>query len=159
MTYQPKVVRCRLKTGGKSIEEIRAQYAGQGMTYRDFENIQRANEQFDGLVVLLSLWDWDNYESYHLHNWEPTDDERMMKAIYYSEQVHPYTIYKNDFEKFRLDWKVGKYEPPGVLTFDPADVEEIEVICEEVKRQEATPPSSPPRHSRGKKKRKGGKKK
>ena len=159
MEYKPKVILCRLHMADKSIQQIREECAGQGMTYRDFENIQRANEQFDGLVVLLSLWDWDNYESYHLHNWEPTDDERMMKAIYYSEQVHPYTIYKNDFEKFRLDWKAGNYEPPGVLTFDPADVEEIEVICEEVKRQEAPPPSSPPRHSRGKKKRKGGKKK
>ena len=55
MTYQPKVVRCRLKTGGKSIEELRVQYAGQGLVYRDFENIQRANEHFDGLVILLSL--------------------------------------------------------------------------------------------------------
>ena len=30
------------------------------MTYRDFENIQRSNEEFDGLVVLLSLWAYDN---------------------------------------------------------------------------------------------------
>lgn len=157
MTYQPKVVRCRLKMGGKSIEEIRAQYTGQGMTYRDFENIQRANEQFDGLVLLLSLWDWDNYESYHLHNWEPTDDERMMKGIYYSEQVHPYTIYKNDFERFRLDWKAGNYESPGVLNFAPADVEEIEVICEEVKRQEYAAPSHAPvkpKHKKRKRRRK-----
>ena len=29
------------------------------MTYRDFENIQRSNEEFDGLVVLLSLWAYD----------------------------------------------------------------------------------------------------
>ena len=59
------------------------------MTYRDFENIQRSNEEFDGLVVLLSLWAYDNHASYHLHNWDPADDERMMMAIYYAEQVHP----------------------------------------------------------------------
>ena len=58
------------------------------MTYRDFENIQRSNEEFDGLVVLLSLWAYDNHASYHLHNWDPADDERMMMAIYYAEQVH-----------------------------------------------------------------------
>lgn len=82
MTYQPKVVRCRLKTGGKSIEEIRVQYAGQGLTYRDFENIQRANEQFEGLLILLSLWEYDNGEYYHLYSWDKADDEKMMMGIY-----------------------------------------------------------------------------
>ena len=60
MNYQPKVIRCRLKTGGKSIPQIREECRGQGLTYRDFENIQRSNEEFDGLVVLLSLWAYDN---------------------------------------------------------------------------------------------------
>ena len=69
------------------------------MTYRDFENIQRSNEEFDGLVVLLSLWAYDNHASYHLHNWDPADDERMMMAIYYAEQVHPFPRYKNDIAK------------------------------------------------------------
>ena len=101
MTYQPKVIRCRLHTGGKTIQEIRERYAGQGMTYRDFESIQRANEEFDGLVVLLSLWDYDNHEAYHLHNWNPEDDERMMMAIYHSEQVHPFPRYKNALEQFK----------------------------------------------------------
>lgn len=55
MNYRPKVIRCRLKTGGKSIPQIREECRGQGLTYRDFENIQRSNEEFDGLVVLLSL--------------------------------------------------------------------------------------------------------
>lgn len=84
MNYRPKVVRCRLKTGGKSIPQIREECRGQGLTYRDFENIQRSNEEFDGLVVLLSLWDYDNHASYHLHNWDTADDERMMMAIYYA---------------------------------------------------------------------------
>ena len=74
------------------------------MTYRDFENIQRSNEEFDGLVVLLSLWAYDNHASYHLHNWDPADDERMMMAIYYAEQVHPFPRYKNDIAKFKADW-------------------------------------------------------
>ena len=80
MNYRPKVVRCRLKTGGKSIPQIREECRGQGLTYRDFENIQRSNEEFDGLVVLLSLWDYDNHASYHLHNWDPADDEKMTSS-------------------------------------------------------------------------------
>ena len=111
MNYRPKVVRCRLKTGGKSIPQIREECRGQGLTYRDFENIQRSNEEFDGLVVLLSLWAYDNHASYHLHNWDPADDERMMMAIYYAEQVHPFPRYKNDLVKFKADWAAQAYDP------------------------------------------------
>ena len=117
MTYQPKVIRCRLHTGGKTIQKIRERYAGQGMTYRDFESIQRANEEFDGLVVLLSLWDYDNHEAYHLHNWNPEDDERMMMAIYHSEQVHPFPRYKNALEQFKADWAAGTYDPGATLCY------------------------------------------
>lgn len=124
------------------------------MVYRDFENIQKANEQFDGLVLLLSLWDYDHHESYHLHNWDPADDERMMMAIYYSEQVHPYPRYKNDLEKFKADWAAQTYDPGAILSFAPADVEELEVICEEVIPPEPPRPTPPP-----KKKKKGRKRK
>ena len=121
MNYRPKVVRCRLKTGGKSIPQIREECRGQGLTYRDFENIQRSNEEFDGLVVLLSLWAYDNHASYHLHNWDPADDERMMMAIYYAEQVHPFPRYKNDLAKFKADWAAQAYDPGGAsLTFATA---------------------------------------
>ena len=143
MNYQPKVVRCRLHTGGKTIQEIRERYTGQGMTYRDFEDIQRADEAFDGLVVLLSLWAYDNHDSYHLHNWDQADDERMMMGIYYSEQVHPYPRYKKDLEKFKADWVAGTYDPAGVLCFRPEDVEELEVLCEEIVPPEWTDPPEP----------------
>ena len=139
MTYQPKVIRCRLHTGGKTIQKIRERYAGQGMTYRDFESIQRANEEFDGLVVLLSLWDYDNHEAYHLHNWNPEDDERMMMAIYHSEQVHPFPRYKNALEQFKADWAAGTYDPGATLCFQPEDVEEIEVLCRSRRRPHHRP--------------------
>ena len=113
------------------------------MTYRDFENIQRSNEEFDGLVVLLSLWDYDNHASY---NWDPADDERMMMAIYYAEQVHPFPRYKNDLAKFKADWAAQAYDPGGAsLTFAPADVEELEVLCEEATEPEPPAPPAPKR--------------
>lgn len=117
MIYQPKVIRCRLHTGGKTIQEIREWYAGQGMTYRDFESIQRANEEFDGLVVLLSLWDYDNHEAYHLHNWNPEDDERMMMAIYHSEQVHPFPRYKTTLNSSRRIGPRGPTTPARHYVF------------------------------------------
>ena len=155
MTYQPKVIRCRLKTGGKTIQDRREQYAGQGLTYRDFENIQKANEQFDGLVVRLTLWEYDNGEYYHLYDWSKADDERMMMGIYYAEQTHPFPRYKNDFESFKRVWMIGDYDPGSAFVFRREDVEELEVIKEEEKRQEPTPPTYPIK----KKKKKGRKKK
>ena len=139
MNYQPKVVKGRLKTGGKTIQEIRERCAGQGMTYRDFENIQRANEYFDGLIIRATLWEYDQHSGYHLQDWNAPDDEKMMMALYYSEQVHPFPRYKNELEKFKADWAAEKYDPGAAIVFHPADVEEIEVISEEV-----IPPPEPP---------------
>lgn len=76
MFYRPKVVRCRLKTGGKSIEQIKESHKGQGLVYRDFESLQQMYDAFSGLIVELSLWEYDNHESYHLESWKPEDDEK-----------------------------------------------------------------------------------
>ena len=149
--YRPKIVKCRLKTGGKTIPEIREQYKGQGLTYRDLENVQRANEQFDGALVLLSLWEDDNYESYHLFKWDEADDEKMMMGMYYAEQTNPFPCYIDRQSDFIADWKAGNYELTCVFCFQPCDVEEIEVISEEVKEdekadgkeKEETPPPRP----------------
>lgn len=133
MFYRPKVVRCRLKTGDKSIDQIRESCKGQGLVYRDFENLKKMNDAFSGLVVELSLWEYDNHESYHLDSWKPEDDERVMMGIYYAEQLHPFPRYKNALEKFKQDWEAKKYHYDGAsLVFPPSDVEELETICEEV---------------------------
>ena len=131
MTYKPKIVRCRLKTGGKSITQIQEEYKWQGVTRQDCENIQKSGNEFDGLVVLLSLWSYDNHKNYHLHNWNVKDDKKVMLALFYAEQVRPFTRYKNDFAKFRLEWEAGSYEPVGFLTFAPEEVEELETVSEE----------------------------
>jgi len=133
MFYRPKVVRCRLKTGDKSIDQIRESCKGQGLVYRDFENLKKMNDAFSGLVVELSLWEYDNHESYHLDSWKSEDDERVMMGTYYAEQLHPFPRYKNAFEKFKQDWEAKKYHYDGAsLVFPPSDVEELGTICEEV---------------------------
>lgn len=135
MGYMPKVIKCRLKTGGKTIEEIREKNRGQGLTYRDFENIQRAYEQFNGVVLYLSLWDYDNYESYHVSGWDDEVDEKMMMGVYYAEQTHPFPRYKDKLQEFITDWKAKRYDPGCAMCFDKEDVEELEVIREEVKEE------------------------
>lgn len=135
MGYRPKVIKCRLKTGGKTIEEIREKHKGQGLTYRDFESIQKANEEFDGIVLHLSLWAYDNYESYHIYGWSDEADEKMMMGVYYAEQTHPFPQYKEKLEKFIEDWKAKTYDPGCPMCFDKEEVEELEVVSEEVKEE------------------------
>ena len=118
MEYKPKVVLCRLHMAGKTIQQIREECAGQGMTYRDFENIQRANEYFDGVRCRLSLWEWDNYESYHLDDWDAPDDERIEKLI------------ESALEEAKKAWgtngNLAAYiEPEYVIRMTPAEADEI----------------------------------
>ena len=132
MSLARKMMRCRLHTGGKSIAQIQEKFKGQGLTYRDLENLQKMYEEFDGLEVALALWDWDRRESYHLDSWMTSDDETVMRGVYFAEQIHPFPRYKNNFDGFQDDWKAGKYDFDGAsLTFSPEDVEEIEEILME----------------------------
>lgn len=132
MSLGCKMIRCRLRTGGKSIEQIRERFKGQGLAYRDFENLQKMYEEFDGVEAALSLWDWDGRESYHLNSWLASDDEKVMRAVYFAEQTHPFPQYKDDFDRFCRDWKDHEYDFGGAsLTFSPEDVEEIEEILME----------------------------
>ena len=129
--YKPKVILAHLHTGGKSLEEIQRDCEGQGLTPQDIMNIQKANEQFDGVQLYLSLWDYDNYGVYHLYGWQDDVDEKMMMGIYFMEQVHPFPQYKDNLEGFIKDWKAKEYEPGSTLCFDKAQVEELGVVQEE----------------------------
>ena len=107
-SYKPKVVRARLKTGGKTVQSVREKLTGRGFTVRDFQSIIKAGNYLDGLEVQLSLQNWDNYENWHLWNWKQEDDEKVMLAMYQAEQFHPFAAmrnYKNNFEQFKEDWK------------------------------------------------------
>lgn len=133
--YKPKIVRARLKTGGKTVQSVREKLTGRGFTVRDFQHIIKAGEYFDGLEVSLSLWNWDNHTQWHLWNWQQEDDERVMLAMYQAEQYHPFAAirnYKNNFEQFKEDWKNEEYDPAATYTFDFDEVEVLEVIQEEI---------------------------
>ncbi len=63
MGYQPKIIRGRVKDTGYPI---------------------------DGLGLYFSLWDYDNYESYHLVGWNKEDDEAV--ADYAPERGRSWTL-------------------------------------------------------------------
>ena len=133
--YKPKIVKARLKTGGKTVQSVREKLTGRGFTVRDFQHIIKAGEYFDGLEVSLSLWNWDNHTKWHLWNWQQKDDERVMLAMYQAEQFHPFAAvrnYKNNFEQFKEDWKNEEYDPGATYTFDFDEVEVLEIIQEEI---------------------------
>lgn len=138
MAYRPKIVKCRLHTGGKSIDELRERYKGQGLTYRDLESVKRSMDLFDGITLFLSLWDYDGGVDYHVHSWGDDVDEKMMLATYEAEQTHPFPQYKDRREAFIADWKAGNYDPGCPFVFWPADVEELEIVQEEQKEDSGT---------------------
>lgn len=129
--YLPKVALVRLHTAGKEVKEYQQELKGQGFTYKQFEHMKRADEYWDGLELWVSMWKYDNHESWHLWNWKKSDDRRVMLALYEAEQFHPTPRYKNDFERFKADWEAGTYDPGCVYSFPLAAVEILEIVQEE----------------------------
>lgn len=128
---KPKVVKGKIITGGRTIAQIREENKGQGLTYRDFENMQEAYEQFDGAIAVFRLWAYSNFDSYYLAGWEQEYDEQIMMGMYYAEQTNPLqTKYKNNLELFIADWKANEYDPLCAFALNKGDVEEIEVLQE-----------------------------
>lgn len=103
MGYQPKIIRGKVKGTGYPI---------------------------DGRELLFSMWDYDNYESYHLSGWHEDDDEAVMRTIYQSENEAGLSVY-DTLEDFARAWKVGEYEPEGTFCLAPDNVDVLEVIQEE----------------------------
>lgn len=134
--YRPKVIRGRLHTGGKTVEEIKARYTGQGLTYRGFESLQRAFDLFDGQEINLFKKEGNGETVYYVAAW-PKENMKIMDAVYEAEQTHPDQRYTDDKQKFMLDWLQGKYSAGMAFAFLPEDVEELEVLREEINEPDA----------------------
>ena len=75
--YLPLIVKARLHTGGREYEKIKQELKGQGFTCNQMKSMVREGNYFDGLVLYLSKWNWDNHESWHLYSWDNKDDEKV----------------------------------------------------------------------------------
>lgn len=103
MGYQPKIILGKVKDTGYPI---------------------------DGLELFFSLWDYDNFECYHLSHWRGDADEAVMKTIYQTENESGLYVY-DDMESFTKAWKTGEYEPDGVFCLAPENVDVVVVVQEE----------------------------
>ena len=129
--YLPKVAFVRLNTAGREVKDYREEFKGQGFTSNQFKHMKKADELWDGLELWVSMWDYDNHESWHLWNWKKEDDNRVMLAMYEAEQYNPFCAYEDDFEGFKADWEAGTYDPGCTYTFPLSAVEVLEVVQEE----------------------------
>lgn len=122
--YLPLIVKAKLHTGGRDYEKIKEELKGQGFTCKQMKGMVREGNYFDGIVLYLSKWNWDNHESWHLYNWDDKDDKEVMLGIYEAEQYHPQAPYRyrDNFEKFQKDWTSGEYDPGMTFTFKDSEV-------------------------------------
>lgn len=126
-----KVIKGKIVTGGRTIDEIREANKGQGMTESDFECMQRGFESFNGAVAVFRLWAHDEFESYYLTGWAKKCDEQIMRGMYYFEQCNPFQEeYKNNFDQFEADWKANDYDPMCAFALSERDVEVIQILKE-----------------------------
>lgn len=100
MAYQPKIVKGRVSGTGYPI---------------------------DGHVLYFSLWDYDNYETYHLYGWDDPDDEAVMMTMYEADAIG------TSLRDFADKWKAKQWEPDGAFCLIPDTVEVLAVMQEEVK--------------------------
>ncbi len=124
MSYIPKTVRCKMNFENITDEEIMKNCA-----YRnEIEGVRKFYKKLDGIEIYLSLWEYDNYECYHLSTWKNEADNTMMEAFWIFE--NEFGVY-DDYEEFKKDWKEGEYDSGDSIVFPKSCVEELEVICEE----------------------------
>lgn len=103
MGYQPKIIRGRVKETGYPI---------------------------DGRALIFSLWDYDNYENFHLSGWRDDDDETVMLTIHQSEEKAGLCVY-DTFEDFVKAWRTGEYEAECSFCLAPENIDVLEIIQEE----------------------------
>lgn len=131
MSENYKVIKGKIVTGGRTIEQIREANKGQGMSEEELENILKAYNSFNGAEALFRLWKIDEYESYYLIGCDMDFEEQIMLGMYYAEQCNPFQeTYYNNLELFKSDWQAGVYDPQCAFALSENDIEIIQNITE-----------------------------
>ena len=92
--------------------------------------------KLDGHLYLVTLWDWDNYEDFHLVSFGEHDDEAergMMETLHDADECYA----DMPLEEFEQLWKAGEYEAPGVYTIPLDKVSITKIVVMEGSEPEA----------------------
>lgn len=114
-------------------KQAEAAIAPERTTYQPFccwGRVHDTGTPLDGHLYLLSLWDWDKYEDWHLVTYGEHDDEAgeaMMKAMHEADEAYKDT----PIEEFKELWDKGEYEAPGVYTIQLEKVEIVKIVAME----------------------------
>lgn len=128
-----KLYKARLKTNGKTPEQIKADYEGgigSAPSEEEIQNWIKVYEVISGieLVVMKSLIS----DGYVPVSYDKEDDWKIRDFVYQAEQDLYFGTYINERDEFLVDWESGEYSPMGSLTFS---IDEVEII-EELKEKE-----------------------
>lgn len=126
-----KVYKAKLKTAGKTAEEVLATYDSMKPSQEEVEKIIESFNLIDGLVV--GVLGPTVGGGYALAGWETEDDDKIRDFMYLAEQDPFFGTYIDEREKFLEDWDAEDYEPEGSLSFSAEDVE----ILDELKSVQA----------------------
>lgn len=84
----------------------------------------------DGHTLILSLWDYDNYEDWHLSGYPDEADQAVMETMFITETAAGLGMY-DTLEEFEEHW--DEWEPEGVFCIPLENVEVLKVVQEEQK--------------------------
>lgn len=124
MSYVPKTIKGKMNFKNITDEEIMKGCSSEG----EIVAVRKFYEKLNGAELILSLWDYDKHESYHLTSWDDKTDSLMMEATFILETN--FGAY-SDYEEFKKDWEAKEYDPGASIIFPKNCVEELQVLCEE----------------------------
>lgn len=84
----------------------------------------------DGHVLALSLWDYDNYEDWHLGFWKDEADRAVMETMFITETEAGMCLY-DTLEEFAEHWE--EWEAQGSFCIPKENVEIIRILQVETK--------------------------
>lgn len=121
-----KLFRVKLKTAGKTPDQILSAYDGPKPNEEEVKNLIKAYDSLDGIEVVVSKSLIS--DGYCLAAWQNKDENLIRDFVYQAEQDEFFGSYVDDREEFIKDWESDDYSPPGSMVFENDDVEIIEEL-------------------------------
>lgn len=122
-----KLYQARLRTGNKTIDDIKARFEGEYVTEQELNKWLDDYKLIDGTEVVVAKGPI-NDNDYSLMAWDPADDEKWRDYIYANEQDPYFGTYIDAWDEFLEDWNNGDYSPAGSMVFHENDVEIIQEL-------------------------------